>query len=186
MLERKIFQGVATWWFKNLYKLPRFRQQNSDCNQIFFNKTYFPILGPAWYVARYSVDCLHIAGQYWSLYSWMHNITTACMHAWCVFILIPSVSVELKKPGGPLATKRTIYGSHTWSGGTTYGSKNCRRWSGGTTYGGVPTVAWQISTETVLVRNYHTDTVLKLVRIEHFHGLRRTPYSWRYVPVLTE
>jgi len=54
-----------------------------------------------------------------------------------------SVALELKKPGGPLAAKRTIYGSRTvtWSGGTIYGSKICRRLSGGTTYGGGPTAA---------------------------------------------
>ena len=33
--------------------------------------------------------------------------------------------------GGPLAAKRTIHGSHTWSGGTIYGKIICRRWSGG-------------------------------------------------------
>ena len=32
---------------------------------------------------------------------------------------------------GPLAAKRTIHGSHTWSGGTIYGNITCRRWSGG-------------------------------------------------------
>ena len=33
--------------------------------------------------------------------------------------------------GGPLAAKRTVHGSHTWSGGTIYGNITCRRWSGG-------------------------------------------------------
>jgi len=72
-----------------------------------------------------------------------------------------SVAVELKKPGGPLAAKRTIYGSHTWSGGTIYGSKICRRWSGGTTYGGGPTAAWQfmhLQTECVYVMDVNVMT----------------------------
>ena len=37
---------------------------------------------------------------------------------------------------GPLAAKRTIYGSHSWSGGTIYGNKICHRWSGVTNCGG--------------------------------------------------
>jgi len=40
-----------------------------------------------------------------------------CFHITSVF------HVELKKPGGPLVERWTIYGSHTWSGGTIYGSK---------------------------------------------------------------
>ena len=33
--------------------------------------------------------------------------------------------------GGPLMAKRTIYGSHTCSGGTIYGNIICRSWSEG-------------------------------------------------------
>jgi len=34
-----------------------------------------------------------------------------------------SVGVELKKPGEPLPARRTIYGSHTWSGGPSMAAK---------------------------------------------------------------
>ena len=40
--------------------------------------------------------------------------------------------------GVPLVAKRTIHGSHSWSGGTMYSNTICLRWSGGTSCGGGP------------------------------------------------
>ena len=48
---------------------------------------------------------------------------------------------DSKNLGGPLAARRTIYGSHTWSGGTIHGNKNCHKWSGGTICGVTPPAA---------------------------------------------
>ena len=42
----------------------------------------------------------------------------------------------VKNPGGPLVARRIICGSHTWSGGTIHGNKNCHKWSRGTSCGG--------------------------------------------------
>ena len=39
--------------------------------------------------------------------------------------------------GGPLAAKRTIHGSHTWSGETIYGNIICHRWSGDQLWRGI-------------------------------------------------
>jgi len=73
------------------------------------------------------------------------------LHACMVCFHTHSIGVELKKPGGPLAARQTFYCSHTWSGGTIYGSKNCHRWSGGTTYGKGTTVASQTTHSHILV-----------------------------------
>ena len=47
----------------------------------------------------------------------------SCCQPWLVCLHMPIVLqlyAGLKYMGGPLAAKRTIYGSHTWSGGTIY------------------------------------------------------------------
>ena len=72
-------------------------------------------------------------------------------HAYTMAKILGKTYTEPPKPvlggicskihGGPLAAKRTIHGSHSWSGGTIYGNKICHRWSGGTSCGGGPLAA---------------------------------------------
>ena len=68
--------------------------------------------------------------------------------------------------GGPLAAKRTIHGSHTWSGGTIYSNIICRRWFGGTGCGEGP-----VTKILVQVKKWSRRTIfshLNLVQADQF------------------
>ena len=95
-----------------------------------------------WSMATFMTTSHWVAAQIThSVRDWPTIATNA--HAWCCYYMVLPATIYLSPPwagflpgdhlrkSGPLAAKRTIHGSHSWSGGTIYSNTICRRWPGG-------------------------------------------------------